>query len=126
MQVETLLLEGFSAAVVERLTRAVKQTIQGSLDDRPFVDCTVLATGRRAFVVKGWVDRAAGPVVRFRAAWGDLAGGEVRFQELPGTAWLDAEVRGLRLDSLGHRITLVLEFVTEDGEGHGVEFTAGI
>jgi hypothetical protein len=82
----------FDAGIIEKLLRLLAKGCEGELREgeakgKKFAECSLKGCGKRAFVVKGWVDANKGPAVRFRAPWGRLSDGEMMWQASPSSDW---------------------------------------
>ena len=101
--------------------------VTGTMDGVEFDELSLLGSGKKAFVVKGWLDESEGPAVRYRAPWSDLTGGEIGWQEHPSDrGWLETEEGEFRIVPGQGEVSLVGDFTTSDGVKHVVKFTADI
>ena len=109
------------------LTGSITSGKGGESSGAAFTDVSFNAAGRRAFIVKGWVDPNEGPAVRYRADWSDLDSGEFFYQVHPGAkGWQETKELGITLECDDGKVSIVGAFETEDGAHHEVRFTAGI
>ena len=101
--------------------------ITGFLDGVAFSEVSFKGSGRKAFVVKGWIDPQEGGAIRYRADWENLQDGEIFFQTHPDDkSWQETDEGEFRLERGGTEISIVKGFKTNDGIQHEVRFTAGI
>ena len=120
------LLEKFFKTLTTVLSNA---NVSGSFNGTPFQKVSFAASGKNAFVVKGWLDTEEGPAIRYRADWDKLQSGEIFFQSHPSNkGWQETKDNSFSLDRTGDEIAIVLNFQTEDGDGRGheVRFSADI
>jgi hypothetical protein len=87
-----------------------------------FESVTVKGSGKKAFVIKGWVSNSKGPAVRFRAPWGQLSDGQVRFQPTPQDAWDETEELDIDITFDLPKITLIVKFETDNGKAYTAKF----
>ena len=133
MEIESLLLEGLTPALARKLTKLLGKDCKGSLEGGAYAEatefraCSVKGSGRRAFVIKGWIDPDDGPAVRLRARWGELSDGEAFWQDHPDKAWEDTdnEEVSLKFDPLAPKIELKVVFTAEDGNRYTAKFHSG-
>lgn len=130
------LFENFSTEFFGKIASALKDSnLTGFLDGVPFESISVKGTGRKAFVIKGWVKNSEGPAVRYRAAWKHLSGGEF-FYDPDLTGWRETEELGFDLNLDIGEFALVGKFqeVIDDPDGtnenmvieHEVKFVGDI
>jgi hypothetical protein len=101
--------------------------IVGTLDGQAFQEISFAASGKRAFIVKGWVDPREGPAVRVRADWEHLKEADIGFQEHPSDkGFQETTETGVVIDRGDWEMSLVATFKTDDGETHEIRFTAGL
>ena len=117
-----ILLHGFTPAVLTRLAGLLRPGVTGHLDGVHLARCSVRASGRRAFVVKGWVSESRGPAIRFRAKWGRLSGGRVHLQATPQSRWQAAHTTSADLQVDGAQLVLTLGFRDAHGASHTAVF----
>lgn len=95
MHIQQLLFSGFSTTVLRQLTELLAGDCQMILDGIEVRDISTHASGRRAFVVKAWLDGEGGPALKFRANWGELQDGRLWYQPGPLGPWIPADIRRL-------------------------------
>jgi len=122
MLLQSLLLEGFGSGMLKRLLALLQSDISGELDGNSFQSCSINGSGRRAFVIKGWIDNKKGPMVRFRARWGELGDGEIHYQKDPQSEKEDTDTTDVDLRSENGKLALVVSFKTDDGKDHSAVF----
>lgn len=119
---ESKLNKDFSAKLILKLIDLIGSNLCGKLDGQPLESVSIKASGRR-FVIKGWVDKKAGPAIRFSAPWGDLGNGYALFQASVDAGWEDAEETAVDLDFGWEQAVLAISFNLEDGSSHEAAFT---
>lgn len=87
-----------------------------------FESVSVKGSGRKAFVIKGWVSDSKGPMVRFRAPWGQLSDGEVEYQPTPQSDKEDTEELNIDIAFDLPKITLIVEFEIDEDETYTAKF----
>jgi hypothetical protein len=119
------ILPGSNAAVVLKLLTKLSKGLKGSLDGTPFAttspDGSNLKKG--VCVLKGWVTKDHGPVVRFRVKLGHLGDAEVNYDPAK-TGWEETDEGPSDLDVADGKIVLTFAFTDSAGQAHQGEFHA--
>jgi len=111
-----------NAIPIWRIIQLFLKGCAGELDGESFESVSVKGMGKKAFVIKGWVSDSKGPTVRFRAAWGQLSDGQVRFQPTPQDAWEETEELDIDITFDLPKIVLIVKFETDDGKEYTAKF----
>jgi len=118
---ENLLLGDFAGEIKKWLEK-LEPKIKGELDKQEFKSCSIRGSGKKAFVLKGFI--ADGPAIRFRTPWGQLSDGEIFYKAKDSDPWTDTtpDPGGIQFVP-GSKPKLILDFTDEDGKHHHAEFT---
>ena len=101
MDLKQILFHGLSNRILSHLTGRLMEDVRLYLDGERIDTVSTHASGRRAFVAKAWLDGEAGAALRFRAAWGEMEGGRIWYQQHAGGSWVAADIHSVRqLDEL--------------------------
>ncbi len=120
MNLQYLLFFGFSGSILSWLTDALAGDVQLVLDGNQVHDLSTHASGKRAFVVKAWLDPQEGPALRFRASWGSLEHGRLWWQEQPAGPWIPADIHGIEIVEGLAELTLRIEFSVNMDQQHSL------
>lgn len=96
MDLKQILFHGFSNRILSRLTGRLMEDVRLYLDGEQLSRVSTHASGRRAFVAKAWLDGETKAALRFRAAWGEMEGGRLWYQQHPGGSWIAADIHSIR------------------------------
>ena len=110
-------------AIIGALTGA---DITGDLDGHEIVASSIYGCGKKAMVIKGWVDPRNGPAIRFRAAWDDIKGGEFFYQKHPSDNWIETSASLIKLELGDTSASIVGKFRTGPDDEHSVRLTADL